>query len=95
MKFATLINFTQQGMQRIGESTNRAAVFAEQARDAGLNITEMLWLNGRFDGLVIYEAPDLETAAAVMLKLAKTGNVKTETLPAFDAESMQNVLDRV
>ena len=95
MKFVTLINFTQQGMQRIGESTNRAAAFAEQAKDAGLEISELLWLNGRFDGVVVYEAPDLETASAVMLKMAKTGNVKTETLPAFDAAGMQKVLDRI
>ena len=93
MKFATLINFTQQGMQRIGETTNRAAVFAEQAKEAGLEISELLWLNGRYDGLVVYEAPDLETASAAMLKLAKTGNVKTETLPAFEADGMQKVLD--
>ena len=93
MKFVTLINFTQQGMQRIGETTNRAAVFEEQAKKSGLEISEILWLNGRYDGLVVYEAADLETASAAMLTLAKTGNVKTETLPAFDAAGMQKVLD--
>ena len=93
MKFVTLINFTQQGMQRIGETTNRAAVFAEQAKKSGLEISEILWLNGRYDGLVVYEAADLETASAAMLTLAKTGNVKTETLPAFDAAGMQKVID--
>ena len=95
MKFATLVNFTQQGMQRIGESPHRAAAFAEQAKESGLEISELLWLTGRYDGLVVYEAPDLETAAAAMLKLAKTGNVKTETLPAFDAAGIQKVLERV
>jgi uncharacterized protein with GYD domain len=95
MKFVTLINFTEQGVQRIGESTQRAATFAEQAKSAGLKISELLWLSGRFDGLVVYEAPDVETASAVMLKLAKTGNVKTETLTAFDSAGMQNVLERI
>lgn len=92
MKFATLTNFTEQGIRNIGETTHRAAQFREMARNSGLIISEMLWLNGRFDGLLIYEAPDLETATALMMRLLQAGNVTTETLSAFDAAGMQDVL---
>lgn len=95
MKFATLITFTDQGIRDIVETNNRAIAFTEQAKATGLAISELLWLTGRFDGLMVFEANDLETASAAMLQLAKSGNVKTETLPAFDSAAMQRVIDKV
>lgn len=95
MKFATLLSFTEQGIQAIDQTTNRAATFAKEAKESGLNISQMLWLSGRFDGLIVFEAQDAETASAVMLRLSKAGNVKTETLPAFDSDSMQKVIDKI
>ena len=92
MKFITLIEFTALGIQDIGKSTTRAAAFKKQAEKAGVEISEMLWLCGRFDGLIVYDAPDAETASAVMLQLSKTGNVKTETHVAFDSAGMERVL---
>ena len=95
MKFAILIKFTDQGLQNVGQTTHRAAAFAEQAKQTGLEISELLWLSGRFDGLIVFDSPDIETASAAMLSLCKTGNVKTEMLPAFDVAAMDNLLDRV
>lgn len=95
MKFATLINFTEQGLQNIAQSPARAATFSKQAKTAGLKISELLWLNGRFDGLMVFDAPDAETAAAAMLQLGKEGNVTTETLLAFDAKDMKQVVEKL
>ncbi len=95
MKFVTLVNFTDQGIRNIGDTTQRAAMFTQQAEAAGIQISELLWLNGRFDGLIVYDAPDVESASTMMLKLAQSGNVNTETLPAFDAAGMQNVVEQL
>lgn len=92
MKFATLINFTDQGIRNIGETPTRAAAFKTQAESAGLKISEMLWFCGRFDGLIVFEAPDAETASAAMIQLSKSGNVKTETLRAFDSAEMTKIV---
>lgn len=95
MKFVTLIKFTTQGLQNIDTTTQRAAEFAESAKKAGLEISEQLWLCGRYDGLVVYEATDIETASAVMLQLSTSGNVTTETIPAFDSANMQKVTSKI
>lgn len=92
MKFAALITFTEQGIRNVGQTTTRAVEFIEQAKERGAEVSQLLWLSGRFDGLMIFDAPDPETAAAVMLMLAKNGNVKTETLAAFDSVRMNEVL---
>ena len=95
MKFATLINFTEQGIQNIERSIERAAAFSKQVENSEIKISEMLWLTGRFDGLMIFDAPNAQAASAAMLQLGKAGNVKTETLQAFDAKDMQQVIEKL
>ena len=95
MKFVSLIKFTEQGFQNIAESPERAASFSKQAKQAGIKISELLWLNGRFDGLIVFEAPDVQTASATMLQLSKAGNVETETLVAFDAKEMKQIVEKL
>ena len=62
---------------------------------AGLKIAELLWLGSRFDGLMVFITPDAETASAAMLLAGPTGNVKTETRAADDANAMKQVIDKL
>jgi uncharacterized protein with GYD domain len=55
-------------------------------------VKQTYWLVGDYDGLLIFEAPDEQTAVALMAKLAKLGNVRTHSLRAFDAAEMKQVL---
>jgi uncharacterized protein with GYD domain len=47
---------------------------------------------GTYDGLLVYEAPDDETATSLLLKLAGEGNVHTTTVRAFTAAEMDRIL---
>jgi uncharacterized protein with GYD domain len=46
---------------------------------------------GRYDAIVISEAPDDETVAKLALRAAGRGNVRTETLRAFDEHEATRV----
>jgi len=94
MKFVTLIKYTELGIQSIQDTTQRAAEFKEIARQLGVEITDLLWLTGRFDGLMIFNSPDNETTAALILQLSKKGHVTTETLQAFDSTGMDRILEK-
>ena len=94
MRFATLVKFTPQGVAGVGETTKRAKEFTAAAEAAGVKIQDLLWTQGRYDGIILYEAADVETAAATMLKAASSGNVQTETMIAFDAAEMDKILAR-
>ena len=94
MKFVTLVRFTAQGVANFKQTTRRAKEFMKQAKSAGVEINELLWTQGRFDGMVSFDAPDRETAARLMLTLSSHGNVQTETMPAFDAKGMEKVLSK-
>ena len=89
-----LVNFTDQGMRNIKDSPKRAQAFRDVAKKNGVTVREVLWLQGPYDMLAITEGND-EAMSAVLLSIAKLGNVRTLTLRAMDAETMQRVLDKV
>ena len=52
----------------------------------GVKVTSDYWTLGYFDGVIIFDAPDGETAAAAMIQLSGQGHVHTTTSRAFQAE---------
>jgi uncharacterized protein with GYD domain len=46
---------------------------------------------GQYDLVCIIEAPDDETYAAALLSLGAQGNVKTETLKAFNEDQYRKI----
>ena len=92
--FVTTINFTQQGLQTVGQTTRRAAALRAAARKLNAKVKEVYWTLGDHDGVLIFEAPDDETATALMLQLASQGNVQTSTSRAFTAAEVDAILAR-
>ncbi len=93
--FISTINFTQKGLDAIGETTKRAAAFRAAVEKIGVKVTNIYWTLGTFDGLVIFEAPDDETATAAALQLASKGTVHTSTVRAFDAAQIEKVIAKL
>jgi len=54
---------------------------------AGIKIHGVYFLFGRYDGAILFEAPDLRTAKDFILRAA-THTYKTETLTALPAEEL-------
>lgn len=93
--FITTIKFTQQGIKDIDHSAKRAASFKIEAKELGAKVKEIYWTLGDYDGLLILEAPDDETATAAILHLGAMGNVHTTTCRAFTAVEMDAILTKV
>lgn len=94
VRYLTLWKWTDQGVAKFEDTTQRAEAFARQAEGMGARMTHFLWTVGKYDGAFIVEAPDDMTAVAVVAKLAKVGNVRTQTLRAFDAAEMKQVIGK-
>lgn len=95
MRFVSLIRFTGQGVKEVRQSVSRARAFRERAEAAGIVIHQQLWTQGSCDGVLVFDAPSPEDAAAVMLQLASHGYVQTETMAAYDASGMESVVSRM
>lgn len=76
-------------------STKRAAAFKAAAKKLGAKVTNVYWTLGEYDGVVILEAPDDETAMTVLLYLAALGNVHTTTVRAFTAAEMDEIVAKM
>lgn len=90
--FITTFKFTQQGIKNVGETTKRAAAVKASAKKMGIKVTDIYWTLGAFDGLLIFEAPDDETATALLLNVGSHGNIQTTTARAFTAAEMDKIL---
>ena len=93
--FITTIKFTQQGIKGIDHSTKRAAIFKAEAKKLGAKVKKFYSTLGDHDGLLILEAPDDETATAVMMHLAAMGNVHTSTCRAYTAAELEKIVAKV
>ena len=94
-RFISLLTFTAQGITTIEESPERAEAFTAMATAAGCKVNALYWTTGGFDGVLSFDAPDEETAAALMVKLSSAGNVTTHTLQAFPNDGIQRILSKV
>jgi len=93
--FISTVRFTAQGIQGVNETTRRAAALKATAKKMGVKVVSLYWTLGAFDGLIVFEAPDDETATALMLSVGALGNVQTTTVRAFNAAEMDQILAKM
>jgi len=90
--FISNVKFTAQGLAGIQDTTKRSAALKAAAKKLGAKVTDVYWTLGAYDGVLVFEAPDDETATAFLLHIGAHGNVKTETVRAFTAAEMDKIL---
>src|SRR5262245_43382872 len=90
--FITTMHFTEQGIKAVRDTCERAAALKTTARKLGVKVTGLYWTLGAFDGVLVCEAPDEATATAALLHLGTLGNIRTQTVRAFDAAEMQKIV---
>jgi uncharacterized protein with GYD domain len=93
--YITLITFTEQGVASIQASPERAETFVKEAEKLGINVKGAYWTLGNYDGVLIFEAANEESAMAALLTLGRAKNVKTHTLRAFDSSEIASILEEL
>jgi uncharacterized protein with GYD domain len=89
-----LVRYTAQGIANIKDSPSRLDGFKKLCEQHGAKVQSFFLTMGRYDLVVLMEAPDDATVAKIILKVSSTGNVSTETLRAFsEAEYRKIVAD--
>jgi uncharacterized protein with GYD domain len=90
--YVTLFNFTEQGVRAAKDTVKRARAFGQAVEAAGGQFIGVWWLLGAYDGVIIFGAPDDETATRALLAAAALGNVRTTTMRAFSEEEMLRIV---
>jgi uncharacterized protein with GYD domain len=92
--YVSLIHWTDQGVKNFKDSTSRAADFTKLAESSGGRVRELLWTVGEYDIVTVVDFPDDETATAALLRVGSLGNIRSNTLRAFNAEEIGAIFGR-
>jgi uncharacterized protein with GYD domain len=90
--YICLINFTDQGIRNVKDTTRRAAAVTDMVGKFGVTAREFLWTLGQCDLVGIFDAPDDAAMAAVGVTIGAAGNVRTQMMRAFSQAEMDAVL---
>ena len=93
--YVLLTSFTDQGVKTVKDTVKRADAFKELAARSGIKVHSLFWTLGQYDVVAVAEAEDDIAATALGLSIASLGNVRTQTLRAFDAADMTKVIARM
>jgi uncharacterized protein with GYD domain len=92
--YATTFRYQPAALKLMVERPeDRGAIVGEAAKSLGGRVVGYYWSVGDFDGLVIFELPDGDAAAAVQMVMAGTGAVsRVQTNEIFPADTLQDLL---
>ena len=93
--YVSLLQFTEQGIRNVKDTTKRAAAATAEAEKMGLKVRDSFWTLGPYDVVLLLEAPDDQGVTAFTLKIASLGNIKTQTMRAFSSEEMEGILAKI
>jgi uncharacterized protein with GYD domain len=93
--YVLLGNFTEQGIRTIKDTPKRLDAVKKIAKQLGVTVTQQYWTLGQYDIVAVLEAPDDAAITAFGLGVGKIGNVRTQTLRAYDAQGMKAILGKV
>ena len=90
--YISLISLTQKGIENIKDSPTRLDQAKAAFKAMGAELKQFYLVTGRYDMVVISEAPDDETVSKVALAIGSGGSIRTETLRAFTEEEYQKII---
>ncbi|MEX2546194.1 MAG: GYD domain-containing protein [Chloroflexota bacterium] len=93
-KFVILGKWTDQGIKSAKDTTQRARAAQDAFAKQGGKL-DLWWTMGRYDIVAVADVPNTEAALGLALSLGMQGNIRTETLQAWGASEVDEVLKGV
>jgi len=93
--YIVLVQFTDQGIRHIKDTTKRGDAITEMAKKFGVTAKGYYWTLGRYDVIDFFDAPDDASMAAFLASFGAMGNARTETLRAFTQTDMNGILAKL
>ena len=90
--YIILINYTDQGIRTIKDSPKRIDAVKKALKGMGADMKSFHLTMGSYDAVAVIEAPNDETLAKFLLSVGAQGNVRTNTLKAFDEAGFRKIV---
>ncbi|WP_265059977.1 GYD domain-containing protein [uncultured Bosea sp.] len=90
--YVMLANWTDQGARNVKASPTRLDAAKQQLKEMGGDFKAFFMTMGKYDMVIVCEAPDDAVQARFCLQLALLGNIRTETLKAFPEAAYREII---
>ena len=94
-KYISLVKYTAKGVENVKESPKRLDALKQLCESMGAKVEGFYLTMGRYDMVVIVDAPNPETVSKILLTTISGGAVSTETLPAFAEAEYRKVISEL
>lgn len=89
--YIMLNRYTPQGIGKVKQSPARIDALKPVFKANGAEIKQVFFVMGKYDSVLVVEAPDDETCARLSLIIGAAGNVRVETLRAFTEDEFRAI----
>ena len=93
--YIELVNFTDQGVRNVKQTTDRAKALTAAAAKLGIKVKEIYWTMGAYDAVLVAEAPSDEAITTLALSVGALGNIRTQTMRAYSADEMSKIITKM
>lgn len=93
--YVSLMRWTSQGVAGLPAWRERVEEGEQMIEAAGGRLVGVYVTLGRYDVVEIFEAPDDDRAAEILMKLQRVGAEHTETLRAFTRDEVEDIIRRL
>ena len=93
--YIMLWNWTDQGIRNAKDSPQRYESFKKDLEKAGGKLVSGYYTMGKYDGVLILEAPNDEVVMKTTLATASLGNIRTKTLKALPYEEGSKIMENL
>ncbi len=93
--YVSLMRWTSQGLAGLPAWRERVEEGERAIEKAGGRLVGVYVTLGRYDVVEIFEAPDDETAAEILMRMQRFGAEQTETLRAFTRTEAEDIIRRL
>jgi len=90
--YVSLVHYTEQGIRNIKEGPTRLDAAKKLFQAAGGELKQFYLAMGKYDIVLVAEAPDDETVARIALTLGALGNVRTQTMRVFSESEYRKIV---
>lgn len=93
--YIALAKFTDQGLKGVKDTVKRAEAAREMASKYGVQMKDIYWTLGEYDIVILLDAQDDASLTAFNLAICSMGNVKFQTLKAFNRDETTALLGKI
>ena len=90
--YIAMLKWTPQGLQNIKKSPSRLDAARKGFETAGAKMKDFYMVTGRYDMIVVVDAPDEATLAKAILGSTSQGSITSETCRAFTEAEYREII---